>query len=61
MDAGQGMTAIIVLFLGAYSFPWTPSTFVYPVEILNYTQRANGTSVAKEEDTIEELHCTTST
>lgn len=45
--AGKGMTAIIFLFLGAYSFAWTPLTFVYPVEILNYTQRAKGLAVGQ--------------
>lgn len=45
--ASKGMVAIIFLFLGAYSFAWTPLTFVYPIEILNFTQRAKGLAVGQ--------------
>lgn len=45
--AGSAMTAIIFFFLGSYSFAWTPLTFVYPVEIFNYTQRAKGLAVGQ--------------
>ena len=45
--ASNAMVAIIFLFLGSYSFAWTPLTFVYPIEILNYTQRAKGLAVGQ--------------
>ena len=35
--AGQGMVAISFLLLGSYSFAFTTLTFVYPVEVLNFT------------------------
>jgi MFS family permease len=47
VSASNGMVAIIYLFLGAYSFAWTPLTFVYPIEILNYTQRTKGLAVGQ--------------
>lgn len=47
IPASNAMVAIIFLFLGCYSFAWTPLTFVYPVEILNYTQRAKGLAVGQ--------------
>ncbi|EOO04057.1 putative hexose transporter protein [Phaeoacremonium minimum UCRPA7] len=46
-SASNAMVAIIFLFLGSYSFAWTPLTFVYPVEIFNYTQRAKGLAVGQ--------------
>ncbi|KAK5128525.1 hypothetical protein LTR85_003195 [Meristemomyces frigidus] len=45
--AGQGMLAISFFLLGAYSFAWTSLTFVYPVEVLNFTQRAKGLAVGQ--------------
>ncbi|KAF7298823.1 Hexose transporter protein [Mycena indigotica] len=37
--------ACIFLFMGAYSFGWTPLLYVYPPEVLNYAIRANGMGV----------------
>lgn len=34
--------AMMFLFMGAYSFGWTPLTMMYPVEVLNYSTRATG-------------------
>lgn len=45
--AGIAMVVIIYLFLGMYSFAWTSLTFVYPVEIFNYSQRAKGLAVGQ--------------
>jgi MFS family permease len=47
VSASYGTVAIMFLFLGSYSFAWTPLTFVYPVEILNYGQRAKGIAVGQ--------------
>jgi hypothetical protein len=33
---------MIFIFQGSYSFGITPTTLVYPSEILNYSIRANG-------------------
>lgn len=46
-SASYGNVAIIFLFLGSYSFAWTPLTFVYPVEIFNYSQRAKGLAIGQ--------------
>ncbi|KAH6961938.1 MFS sugar transporter-like protein [Ilyonectria sp. MPI-CAGE-AT-0026] len=37
--------AFIFLFMGAYSFGWTPLCYLYPPEVLNYAVRANGMGV----------------
>lgn len=37
--------AMMFLFMGAYSFGWTPLTMMYPVEVLNYSTRATGMGV----------------
>lgn len=37
-----GTVACIFLFMGSYSFGWTPLAFLYPPEILNYAIRATG-------------------
>jgi MFS family permease len=34
--------AMMFLFMGSYSFGWTPLTVLYPVEVLNYSTRAVG-------------------
>lgn len=34
--------AMMFLFMGSYSFGWTPLSFMYPVEVLNYSTRAIG-------------------
>ncbi|KAF2007286.1 general substrate transporter [Amniculicola lignicola CBS 123094] len=34
--------AMMFLFMGAYSFGWTPLSMMYPVEVLNYSTRATG-------------------
>jgi hypothetical protein len=36
--------AMIFIFMGAYSFGWTPLLYLVPAEILNYRIRANGMS-----------------
>lgn len=37
-----GTVACIFLFMGSYSFGWTPLCYLYPPEVLNYSTRANG-------------------
>ncbi|RSL93126.1 hypothetical protein CEP52_013444 [Fusarium oligoseptatum] len=37
--------AMAFLLLGSYSIAWTPLTYTYPVEILNYSQRAKGVAL----------------
>ncbi len=37
--------ATIFLFMGSYSFGWTPLLYLYPPEVLNYPIRANGMGV----------------
>ncbi|KAJ7069581.1 MFS sugar transporter-like protein [Mycena amicta] len=39
--------ACIFLFMGSYSFGWTPLLYVYPPEVLNYAIRANGMGVVQ--------------
>ncbi|KAF7299678.1 Hexose transporter protein [Mycena chlorophos] len=47
-DAGIYATvACIFLFMGSYSFGWTPLLYVYPPEVLNYAIRANGMGVVQ--------------
>ncbi|KUI69084.1 Lactose permease [Cytospora mali] len=46
-SASWAYVAIIFLFLLSYSFAWTPLTFVYPIEVLTYTQRAKGLAVGQ--------------
>jgi MFS family permease len=45
--ASYANLAMIYLFSGAYAFAFNPLTFVYPVEIMNYTQRARGIAVGQ--------------
>jgi MFS family permease len=40
-----GTVACIFLFLGSYSYGWTPILYLYPPEVLNYSIRANGMGV----------------
>jgi MFS family permease len=40
-----GTVACIFLFMGSYSFGWTPLLYLYPPEVLNYPIRANGLGV----------------
>ncbi|KAF1985002.1 sugar transporter [Aulographum hederae CBS 113979] len=40
-----GTVAAIFLFMGSYSFGWTPLLYLYPPEVLNYPIRANGMGV----------------
>ncbi|RDW67628.1 MFS sugar transporter-like protein [Coleophoma cylindrospora] len=40
-----GTVALIFLFQGSYSFGWTPLTYLYPAEVLNYSIRSSGMSV----------------
>jgi hypothetical protein len=37
-----GTVATIFLFMGAYSFGWTPLAYLYPPEVLNYSIRSYG-------------------
>ncbi|KAK6063601.1 hypothetical protein SCUP515_12290 [Seiridium cupressi] len=37
-----GNVAVIFLFQGFYSLAWTPITYLYPTEVMNYGIRANG-------------------
>jgi hypothetical protein len=46
-SASYANLAMIYLFSGAYAFAFNPLTFVYPVEILNYTQRAKGIAIGQ--------------
>ena len=45
--ASYANLAMIYLFSGSYAFGYTTLTFVYPVEIFNYTQRAKGIAVGQ--------------
>lgn len=40
-----GTVACIFLFMGSYSFGWTPLAFLYPPEVLNYSTRAVGLGI----------------
>ncbi|KAJ9144701.1 Major facilitator superfamily domain, general substrate transporter [Pleurostoma richardsiae] len=46
-SASYGNLAMIFLFSGAYAFAFNPLTFVYPAEIMNYSQRAKGIAVGQ--------------
>jgi hypothetical protein len=37
-----GTVATMFLFMGAYSFGWTPLAYLYPPEVLNYSIRSYG-------------------
>jgi len=37
-----GTVAMVFLFMGAYSFGWTPLAYLYPPEVLNYSIRSYG-------------------
>ncbi|EFQ35398.1 uncharacterized protein GLRG_10542 [Colletotrichum graminicola M1.001] len=37
-----GNVAVIFLFQGFYSLAWTPITYLYPTEVMNYSIRAKG-------------------
>ncbi|KAL4790898.1 general substrate transporter [Aspergillus venezuelensis] len=37
-----GTVACMFLFMGSYSIAWTPLTYIYPPEVLNYPIRAQG-------------------
>nr|POE74740.1 lactose permease [Quercus suber] len=40
-----GTVAVVFLFLGSYSYGWTPLLYLYPPEVLNYPIRAVGVGV----------------
>lgn len=40
--ASSAMVFVIFLFLGVYSLVWSPASYIYPVEVLSYSVRANG-------------------
>lgn len=44
--AENAMTAIAFLLLDSSSFAWTCLTFVYPVEIFNFTQLTKGLEIS---------------
>ncbi|KAG0647688.1 Dephosphocoenzyme A kinase [Hyphodiscus hymeniophilus] len=46
-SASYANLAMVYIFSGAYAFAFNPLTFVYPVEVLNYTQRAKGIAVGQ--------------
>ncbi|PYH90755.1 hexose transporter [Aspergillus ellipticus CBS 707.79] len=37
-----GQIVLIFLFYGCYSLVWTPLSYLYPIEVLSYSLRANG-------------------
>lgn len=37
-----GSVLMIFLFYGCYSLVWTPLAWIYPIEVLSYSLRANG-------------------
>ncbi|EXJ81686.1 hypothetical protein A1O1_07751 [Capronia coronata CBS 617.96] len=41
-SGGYAAVAMMFLFMGSYSAGWTPLSFMYPVEVLNYSTRAMG-------------------
>lgn len=40
-----GTVALIFLFMGAYSYGWTPLCYLYPPEVLNYPIRSTGMGI----------------
>lgn len=40
-----GTVAAVFLFMGAYSYGWTPLLYLYPPEVLNYPIRSNGMGI----------------
>lgn len=45
-DSGiYGTVAAVFLFLGAYSYGWTPLLYLYPPEVLNYPIRSIGVGI----------------
>ncbi|KAI1626538.1 MFS sugar transporter-like protein [Exophiala viscosa] len=42
VSGSYATVAMMFLFMGCYSFGWTPLTMLYPVEVLNYSTRATG-------------------
>ena len=44
-ESSAAQIFLIFLFGGSYSYAWTPLTFIYPIEVLSYSLRANGLSV----------------
>lgn len=49
--ASQGLVygdvAVMFLFQGFYSIAWTPLLYLYPLEVMNYSIRANGMAVSQ--------------
>jgi hypothetical protein len=37
--------AMVFLFMGAYSYGWTPLLYLYPPEVMNYPIRSNGMGI----------------
>lgn len=46
-SASYGNLAMIFLFSGAYALAFNPLTFVYPAEVMNFSQRAKGIAVGQ--------------
>jgi hypothetical protein len=40
-----GTVAAVFLFMGAYSYGWTPLLYLYPPEVMNYPIRSNGMGI----------------
>jgi MFS family permease len=45
VSGSYAAVAMLFLFLGSYSIGWTPLSFIYPVEVLNYSTRAMGMGI----------------
>lgn len=41
-SGNKAIVAAVFLFMGSYSYCWTPLSVLYPVEIMNFTMRARG-------------------
>ena len=44
-SASAAIVFLIFFFYGCYSIAWTPLSYLYPVEVLSYSIRANGLAV----------------
>ncbi|KAL3419550.1 sugar transporter [Phlyctema vagabunda] len=44
-SASAAIVFLIFFFYGFYSVVWTPLSYLYPIEVLSYSLRANGLSV----------------
>jgi len=44
-SASGAIVFLIFFFYGFYSLAWTPLSYLYPIEVLSYSLRANGLSI----------------